>query len=111
MQKSWKKLITENDVSVYDKGQLKITLGKRNIKLTDLKCRDIYTFLTKEMCKIPTAVAKWQSTYVVDNEDLWQDIFTSAFEFCEGTLLQTFQYKILNRFFPCNYILSKWYKD
>ena len=28
------------------------------------------------MCEIATAVAKWQETYVVDNEDLWQDIFT-----------------------------------
>ena len=90
LPKSWKKLITENKVSVYDTGQLKISLGNRNIKFTDLKCRDIYSFLTNEM---------------------WQDIFTSAFEICEETLLQTFQYKILNRFFPCNYVLSKWYKD
>ena len=63
------------------------------------------------MCEILTVVAKWQETYVAYNKDLWQDIFTFAFEICEETLFQTFQYKILKRFFPCIYVLSKWYMD
>ena len=53
------------------------------------------------MCEIPTAVAKWQERFVVGNEDLWQDIFTSAFEICEETLFLTVLYKILKWFFPC----------
>ena len=33
------------------------------------------------------------------------------FKICIETDLQTFQYKIINRFFPCNYTLSIWYSE
>ena len=109
--KAWKKLIKENNVLVYDTGQPKIRLGDRNIKIADIQCKDIYPFLINEISEQPTAVAKWQEKFTSISVDLWQDVFNSAFEICDETLLQTFQYKILHRFFPCNYMLSKWYSD
>ena len=60
--------------------------------------------------KTPTAVAKWSEMYQI-NPQLWSSIFSLSFDTCEETILQTFQYKILNRFFPCNYVLAKWYDD
>ena len=34
-----------------------------------------------------------------------------AFETCDQTKLQAFQYKIINIIFPCNHTLSIWYKE
>ena len=51
LPKSWEKLIIENKISVYDKGQLKIALENRNIKFTDLECSDIYTFFLMKYVK------------------------------------------------------------
>ena len=93
------KLIKENNVLIYDTGQPKIRLGDRNIKIADIQCKDIYSFLINEISEPPTAVAKWQEKFTRINVDLWQDVFNSAFEICDETLLQTFQYKILHRCF------------
>ena len=44
-------------------------------------------------------------------EDEWGSIFRLPYRICSETDLQAFQYKIINRFFPCNYTLSIWYSD
>lgn len=53
---------------------------------------------------------KWKS-YLHTEYTHWQDHYVIPFNVCRETSLQTFQYKIFHRFFPCNYTLSIWYKD
>ena len=53
---------------------------------------------------------KWES-YLKKNEIEWQQLYTIPYKVCRDTIIQSFQYKIFHRFFPCNYTLSIWYKD
>ena len=60
--------------------------------------------------KQPTAVKKWVEVYDISEHE-WETIFSLPFKICVETDLQTFQYKIINRFFPRNYTLSIWYSE
>ncbi len=62
------------------------------------------------MIKPLTAINKWTETYDIDDTD-WQEIFMLPYTICNETDLQSFQYKIINRFLPCNYTLSIWYNN
>ena len=59
---------------------------------------------------MPTAIQKWTEVYDI-KEDEWGNIFRLPYGICSETDLQAFQYKIINRLFPCNYTLSIWYSD
>ena len=50
---------------------------------------------------VPTAIEKWNSTYDICSED-WPEIFRLPYSCTTDTQLQSFQYKILHRIFPCN---------
>ncbi len=76
--------------------------------LYELRCKDYYNFFIGIIAKLPTAVAKWNETYNIDEQE-WEIIFGLPFKITIETDLQSFQYKILNRFLPCNYTLSIWY--
>ena len=58
----------------------------------------------------PTAENKW-SKYVETDDIEWKDHYTIPYNVCKETAIQSFQYKIFHRFFPCQYTLSIWYKD
>ncbi len=56
--------------------------------------------------KTPACIHKWKEAY--PNLDLdWSELFRLPFQITFETKLQSFQYKILHRIFPCNYWLSK----
>ena len=59
---------------------------------------------------MPTAIQKWTEVYDI-KEDEWGNIFRLPYRISSETDLQAFQYKIINRFLPCNYTLSIWYSD
>ena len=40
----------------------------------------------------------------------WKQIYQSPFIVARETALQSFQYKIINRYLPCNTALKKWKK-
>ena len=72
-----------------------------------VECREIYRFLISKIKKQPTAVKKWAEVY--DNsEHEWETIFSLPFKICIETDLQTFQYNIINRFFPEGLFIESW---
>ena len=85
-------------------------LNNKTINIQNVKCKDFYLALISTVTKPPTAISKWAEIYDM-HVDSWKYIFMTPFRVCTETNLQTFQYKIINRFFPCNYTLSIWYKD
>ena len=50
---------------------------------------------------IPSSISKWNDIYQIDDND-WSSIFRVPFTCSKDTYLQTFQFCILHRIFPCN---------
>jgi len=83
--------------------------GKRK-KIQEVFCKDIYWLHVKSFMESPVAEEKWKK-YLNVNDLIWKDHYLIPYIVCRDTSLQSFQYKIFNRFYPCNYTLSIWYKD
>ena len=86
-----------------------VILHKKCMNITDITCKDVYWEYICKIDSVPSAQNKWKKYLNCDID--WEDYYIIAFEVCRETFLQSFQYKILNRFFPCNYTLAIWYKD
>ena len=59
--------------------------------------------------QLPKCERKW-SEYL-NTELNWEDIHIIPYCITRETYMQSFQYKIVHRFYPCNYALSIWYSD
>ena len=55
----------------------------------------------------PTCYYKWESEYFDANFD-WDLINVIPYESTTETFLQSLQFKIIHRYFPCNYRLHAW---
>ena len=86
---------------------LTVTIKHKKMFIKDVRCSHYYDHFVSELTKPPTAVEKWKELYEVDDLS-WQSIYLIPFKCCADTKLQSFQYKILNRFIPCRYILHLW---
>ena len=73
-----------------------------------LKCstKVIYNCFIDMKKETPTALAKWESILEIENND-WEMIFKLPYTCCKDTALQSFQYRIIQRIFPCN----KWFHN
>ena len=87
-----------------------ICVNGKNISIYKLSCKDTYNIMLSYIIKTPTSVKKWKEHVYVD-DNMWAEIYQIPYKVCQETLIQSFQYKILNRFFPCNYQLSIWYNE
>ena len=85
--------------------QKKIRMKYKDI--TSIKCRDYYWHFIDKICARPTAVATWEELYYYVNFD-WKQIFSLPYETVCETSLQSMQYMILNRFFPCKATVHRW---
>ncbi len=85
---------------------------KGNLKPISLVCnKDIYNLFRQIQPLVPPkCTSRWQ-TYFPNHNFQWTDIFKMAFVTVRCTKIQTLQYKILHRYFPCNHWLAKWNRD
>jgi len=60
----------------------------------------IYNCFIKKKYVIPTALAKWENKYNIDHDD-WKPIFQLPYFSTRETIIQTFQFRIIHRIFPC----------
>ena len=61
------------------------------------------------MCQPATAIAKWEEIF--EWEKHWEEIFTNPYKVARETDIQSLQFQILHRYYPCNLTLGTWYKD
>jgi hypothetical protein len=66
----------------------------------------VYKMFLQPKIVQPICIEKWTSLYM--DEFCWKDIFQLPYSTVRCTHLQTLQYKILYRIYPCNYWVSKW---
>ncbi len=78
------------------------------VPITHLYNKDFYSILLNAYFVPPTAIAKWCTLHTDLNNVDWRDIFSLPYILVRSTILQTFQYKILNRIIACKHNLFKW---
>ena len=88
----------------------KIYINKVARNISTLCCKDLYWEFVSMTSMSPKSEQKW-SKYLNAESFIWQDIYVIPYNVTRETVIQSFQYKILHRFYPCNYTLSVWYKD
>ena len=77
----------------------------RSINLCNCKSSTFYNIMIDTYGESPVAVKRWNELYYdID----WERSFTLAFRLLRDTKIQTLQYKILMRIFPCNSKLFRW---
>ena len=109
MSMEWRKLL-KGSSSVNICMDLKVELGNGKKNVADIKSKDVYWALIQPVIVPPTAISKWEEIY--NNTDFnWEYIFCIPYIVTRETSLRSLQYMILNRYFPCNYTLSKWYPN
>ena len=72
--------------------------------------KEIYWELNRKYGVKPKACLKWESLYDLVEFD-WDYIFSLPYKVSRETNLQSLQFQIIHRFYPCNAMLSKWYED
>jgi len=83
------------------------TLSKLKCNILKLSSKNVYLKCIKNIVKQQTAVDHWIEEFPFLHDYDFADIYVLAHR-TGDVKLQSFQYKILNRIFPCNHMLSKW---
>lgn len=107
--REWRHLVVTSTVSrsAISSEESPFILSKHKVKpLSLLSNKEVYCIMTQSQV-LPKCTIRWAAQYSSHTFN-WTDIFSLAFKIVRCTKVQTFQYQILHRYFPCNYWLSKW---
>ena len=102
--RSWLNMIDCSNIETYE--EIKIRLNGKLINASKTKCRDFYWDYIDSISKKPVAETKWKK--YIDKEIDWENCYIIPYKICRDTTIQSFQYKIFHRFFPCQYALYTW---
>ena len=75
-----------------------------------MKCNQIYWSEIHSKGQLPTIYYKWESDFYYASFD-WKMINYIPYSCARETSLQSLQYKIINQFYPCRYLLHLWGKE
>ena len=104
-------LATTNDIDkfIVEKPQtLMVKLNNNKyVEFRKVTCRQFYWGEIKIISERPTCYFKWESEYFFADFD-WDAINIIPYECTSDTYLQSIQYKIIHRYFPCKYQLNTW---
>ena len=89
------------------KQPLSIMLRKKAIDIRLATCRQLYWVETDKVTERPTCYYKWESEFYYANFE-WSLINLIPYECATETYLQSLQFKIIHRYFPCKYKLHLW---
>ena len=106
----WKKMIKGQEINASmreDKCNLTLKIDKNLTNIKDIPCRMIYWAEIHKISKRPTSYDKWELEYDYTHFD-WQTIAKIPFKSARETSLQSLQYQIINRYFPCQEKLYTW---
>jgi hypothetical protein len=106
----WRRLVTKCTVTkqaISSGESLFLNLNDSAKPMSLLSNKDVYRIWQNQKPAVPKCIARWTLYYPVNNFQ-WSDIFKLPFTTVRCTLVQSLQYKVIHRIFPCNYWLSKW---
>ena len=105
--KDWRNLVKFSP-AIEISEELVIKIGKLWKPITKMYNKEVYWEFVNRFTERPTVLYKWEEYFYWINFD-WRIIFMMPYVTCKDTSLQSLQYKILHRFFPCNAVIHKWY--
>jgi hypothetical protein len=74
------------------------------IKIRNVECKIIYSFLIEKKMKQLNCILKWEREFNFEeiDETMWKDIFKNPYICTRSTYIQSIQYKIIHRIINCN---------
>lgn len=107
--RSWRKIVkNSHGIQVID--EIKVQVNKIEKKLESITSKELYWHFINNKYKRGTAMSKWEDIFDLVHLE-WEEIFSIPYKVARETNLQSLQYQIIHRFFPCNEILGTWYND
>ena len=88
--------------------EIKIDMKFKTI--SKVSCKEFYWQIIRGNLIRPTAFYKWEELYYYATFN-WKHLLKLPYLTASETSLQSIQYQIINRFFPCNSIVNVWYTD
>jgi hypothetical protein len=76
--------------------------------ISTIRCKTLYRLLVKQKYVRSTSLEKWEENYYYVNFD-WAELFKIPYKNCRETYIQSMQYQIILRYFPCNYNVNIWF--
>ena len=109
--KSWVQTLKTNIGTTFNKtdSSFKVKIRgklKHVIKVTN---KDYYWEFIRKIKDSARAIITWGNLYCNFNFD-WKEIFKIPYLCARESKIQSMQYQILNRYFPCGNTLNTWYK-
>jgi len=86
---------------------LSVNINDKNVEIRKVTCKQLYWAEIERISQRPTSYYSWESNYYYASFD-WELINMIPYECSTETHLQSFQYKIIHRYFPCKYNLHIW---
>ena len=113
--KKWLQIIKNTDLHVMktikaekqQKTLISIKINKKYVNIDKVKCRHLYWSEIESIGQRPTSYYKWESEYYYATLD-WEHINQIPYVCARETSLQSLQYQIIHRFYPCRYMLNIW---
>ena len=87
--------------------KLAVKLNNKNVEATKATCSQYYWSEISKITQRPSCYYKWESECYCASFD-WDLINIIPYKCTSVTYLQSFQNKIIHRYFPCKYNLHIW---
>ena len=110
--RTWKKIIRSNNTpyELPKEDNLKVQICNKTINIEKISCKQFYwNYISKKGVR-PSAFSKWEEQYYYINFD-WDHITRIPYKTARETSLQSLQYKIIHRYFPCAKNVGTWYAN
>ena len=104
------KTVVKNTERIEVNTNIMISVNKKEKLIEKISSKEIYWELVRKYRVKPKACLKWENLYDLLEFD-WDSIFSLPYKVSRETNLQSFQFQIIHRFFPCNAVLNKWYEN
>ena len=107
----WLKKVTQVYTQKYKKMDPNILVYNNSVlkELQDLRCKHFYQILILDKQQPVTSCARWEGLFPMSDFD-WKSVFKMPYVVARETYLQSFQYKLINRYLACRSNLHKWNK-
>lgn len=106
--KKWLQSIKEYSSDFVKTNDTTIMIDKNEKPISAIKCKEFYRSIVKNKRERATCLYKWEEQYFFVNFD-WDEIFINPYKNCRETTIQSLQYQIIHRYFPCQENLNTWY--
>ena len=107
--KKWKEVMaSEQNFVTLNTVEPQITVNDKRMGLDSIKSYMLYWHFVNNLQKPPTAIDKWISECLFLNDHDFDIFFELPYKILRDTKMQTFQYKILHKIFPCGAALHIW---